>query len=544
MVNYNRDLGSPQKRRRTTEVKHTSTVRRISRLIHQSITNAQRAEAFFDAQKSFDHRSEGLHDIEVKEGVVPSLCLQLGYILNKGPPDGRDVANIFHVLSLVYECSDPVREKSFHQLGRDLLRMTYDAFDSVRYTEQSGWSSYHIMKVLRSLSRLRSASVAMVHQVDILKILQITILDRETNLGAKLEAIATLKNISFYAEDFRYVMLHHPGLLDSLIKSCTDHADDIGREFASAVVRNLAMAPDTKVPMAEHPCLLDALIELTDDGNPKTKRNAVSAIGSLAIEDENSMVFVTHEEGVILQIMQRLLEKDGDAVVRRRAARALRCFGRKDTVGMIVDRQGIVDALCRVATDDPTIEVQVEAVEALACYVSQAEAMSPYYGSIMDAMIKIAKSSPSSSCMETLAKTMNTLACYENHRKPMVNHRHLLETMTSLAIELSSTTLSREHTVSALHSLSCDEENREKMACSHVLITLVTIASDERGESSTAQLNAIRALNNLALSDTNKKCMANEKGLLRSLLQYATISLDPTLKDETKITIVQLIPSL
>ena len=155
------------------------------KVIHQSITTTQRAAAFLDAQKAFDHKLEGLHDIEVKAGVVPSLCLQLGFILNKGPPDGTDVANIFHVLSLVYECSDSVREESFHQLGQDLLRLIYDAFNSIRSTEQSGWSSYHIMEVLRSLSRLRSASVAMVNQKNTLTILQITVLDDKGNLRYK-----------------------------------------------------------------------------------------------------------------------------------------------------------------------------------------------------------------------------------------------------------------------------------------------------------------------------------------------------------------------
>jgi hypothetical protein len=64
--------------------------------------------------------------------------------------------------------------------------------------------------------------------------------------------------------------------------------------------------------------------------------------------------------------------------------RALRCFWRRDSVGMMVDCQGIVDSLCRVAMNDTTIEAQVELVEALACYVSHAQAMLPYYRSIMD----------------------------------------------------------------------------------------------------------------------------------------------------------------
>ena len=99
--------------------------------------------------------------------------------------------------------------------------------------------------------------------------------------------------------------------------------------------------------------------------------------------------------------------------------------------------------------------------------------------------------------------------------------------------------------MSALHSLSCDEDNSEVMASSfHVIMSLVTIASDGMGESGSAQQNAIQALNNLALRETNKKCMANKKGLLKCLLPCATTTPDPALKDETKVTIIHLIPSL
>jgi hypothetical protein len=118
-----------------------------------------------------------------------------------------------------------------------------------------------------------------------------------------------IKNISFYAEDFRLVMLQHPGSLDALIRVCSGNGDDTGREFASAVVQNLAMAPDTNVPMVEHSCLLYTLVNFTEDVNSKTKRNALSAIGSFAIEGENIMIFVTRGDSIILQIMKRLLKR-------------------------------------------------------------------------------------------------------------------------------------------------------------------------------------------------------------------------------------------
>lgn len=88
-------------------------------------------------------------------------------------------------------------------------------------------------------------------------ILQSIILNKDVNHDARLEAVATLKNISFYADDFRLLILQHPGLLEAIIHNCSENEDDLGREYTSAVLRNLAMAPDTKIPMAEHSCLLD-----------------------------------------------------------------------------------------------------------------------------------------------------------------------------------------------------------------------------------------------------------------------------------------------
>ena len=105
-----------------------------------------------------------------------------------------------------------------------------------------------------------------------------------------------------------------------------------------------AITTDTKVPMVAYCTLLDTLVQLMDDSNLKTRRNAVSAIGSLAISDENSMAFVTHGEGIIVKIMRRLVENEFDAVIRRRAVRALRCFGRKDTIDMLADRLGIINS--------------------------------------------------------------------------------------------------------------------------------------------------------------------------------------------------------
>ena len=491
-----------------------------------------------------DHKIEALHDIEVQEGIVSSLCLQLGYVLNKGDPELIDIASVFSIIAMVYQCSDEIRDASFSHVGIDLLRMIFSSFHLVQNTDYFGWASYHIMKVMRSLSRLKDASIVMTQHDDALTILQIVILDEAVNLGAKLEAIATLKNITFFAEDFRLRIMSHPGLFDALIKTCTDRDDNTGREFATAVIRNMAMVPDTKIPMVEHSCLLDVLVELMDDQNLKTRRNAVSAMGSLAIAEENSVIFVTHGEGVLLRILKRLVEEDDDAVIRRRAARALRCFGREETVGMIVDTNGIVESLCAAAMNDPSVEAQIEAIEALATFVSHANIFAPYYKNILDAIIKIASCSPPPSCVQVLLKTMNILSCKRDHRQPMIQHCDLLHTVTVLASDPSGTNTCRELCSSTIYNLTCDEEHRGEMSSKVVLSFLLVVLSEEYRNERLSQTYAVKALENLASYDTNRKCLANETGLLQRLMNFAAVADNSDTKEAAKFTLIQLIPLL
>ena len=512
--------------------------------ILQSITHNQRSNTFFEAQNLLDHQLEELHDVEVNEGIVSSLCFQLGYLLDSSEVHGEDVGKVFFLISLVYQCSDSVRETCFYQLGNELLTMCHNSFQSLRETKHFDWSLHQIVKVLKALSRLRSASITMIQQGGCMRILQSILSKTGISSEARYEAVMTLKNISFYADNFRLLMIQHPGLLDVIIHSCLDSEGGMEmKEHISAILWNLAMAPDTKIPMAEHSCLLDLLVQLTEDYNPKTKRNAVNAISSLVVEGRNSMIFVTHGEGVILEIMKRLVEEDSDPVVRQRAARALRYFGRRDTVEMIVNYRGIIDALCRVGMNDSSVETQVEAIGALACYVKHAHGMTPYYSNIMNSIIKIARSSRSACCIEALAKTMNGLAYFESNRLAMVNHCALLKTLTSIATHPLSTTLSNEFSASALHNLSCEDNNKSTMSSSYVLRTLISLASNERVEALVTRSYAVKALVNLATLETNRKCMAQETGLLRCLIHYATTTTGDV-KDDVKATIINLTPSV
>lgn len=462
--------------------------------------------------------------------------------MNKDVPEIHDVMNIFSIISNVYQCSDGVREASYVHVGKDLMQTIFRSFTFVRESKYSEECSYYIVKVMKALSRVRGASVYMTLQDEALTILNTMIIDRGGNYNAEIEAIATLKNITLYAEQCGHKILHHPGIFDGLLKSCTDRDVDISREIASAVIRNLAMASDTKAEMLGHSSLLDILMELLDDENIKTRRNAISIVINLAISLENGVVFVTHGEGVLLQIIHRLMEEDNDYVVRRRSVRALRYFGSEETIEMIAGQHGIVESLLSIVKYDPCVEVQLEAIDSFASLAYFSHSLSWFYESILESLTQIANFVPHPFCLEALAKTLNTLSCHREHRQGMIHHYNLLSTIPLIASDPMSTMLCREQCVSAIYNFTLDKEHRGKMASCIPYLSAI-LSNRFRGDKKT-QTNAVKALANLVEFEKNKKCVAQESGLMYSLIDFASISDNLETKETIKAIITNMIPSL
>ena len=194
--------------------------------------------------------------------------------------------------------------------------------------------------------------------------------------------------------------------------------------------------------------------------------------------------------------------------------------------------------------NDTSVEAQIEAIEALAAFVSHAHALAPFYNNILDAIVNIANSSPPISCVEALAKTMNALSFIQHHQKPMVDHNDLLRTMTRIASSpIHSSRTCREQCASVINNLSCDEGNREHLIPKHILSFLMFAMSSERRSERLMQSYAVNALVNLAMFEKNKKYLAHEKGLLSSLIDFALESQSSSVKDNVK-TIIDLVPLL
>ena len=512
--------------------------------------NNQSSDTFLQALEIVDHDSENLHDIEIQQGMATALCMHMDQVWNNGDLETNHQSSriILHILSSTFKCSDSVREKTFRDLGTTFVPYILSVMESIWspcVRDSSCASVFFAMEIIRSFSRLQSASLEFMRNARLMSLLENLISGSvsEYFISLRVGALAILKNISFYAEDFRFEILERRSLIEAVLIAAIRRDGDESREYASAILRNLAMAPDTKEEMVVFPVLLEAIVSLLSDPNPKTRRNAVSAIGSISIAEDNSLILVLHGDGAILNILLRLMRFDDDYVIRRRAARALKLIGRRDTVEMLVNYHGMIEALTDVAINDANWETQIEATETLACYASHLQETVGCSETIIHSLLKICTRTTQSACLEIVLKVVKELTLNQDNLSYMMNISSFLPTIISVIRKSSATNAVVEHASGALFNISKNPEQRSKMASRQVFSALAFIAS-KNSEIPQAQMSAVGTIVNLATVPESRKCMATEMGLLKSLMQYATRTQDLELKNDVKSAIMVLIPAL
>ena len=117
------------------------------------IIGSERTPAFRQTQKIFKNRKiEALHDIERSCRrnflfVIASSRIhsQQGLLI-------RIHERHRQIFSLIIHARTKTKAISFQQSGDDISRINSSAFHSVRYTESFDWCTFHLLKVLRSLS--------------------------------------------------------------------------------------------------------------------------------------------------------------------------------------------------------------------------------------------------------------------------------------------------------------------------------------------------------------------------------------------------------
>ena len=261
------------------------------------------------------------------------------------------------------------------------------------------------------------------------------------------------------------------------------------------------MTPSARIVMAQNTDVLSALIRLASQGSRRATRNVLCTLDCLAMESDYCVGMVMHGDGILVNVLRRLMVEESDEVVRRRAARALRLLARDKAIPLLINDDILMDTLASCALHDSAREVRIEAATAFTSCSSLVRAPMPQHDAVLKSLTTLANEKRV--LPEVVAKALKEQALHPMNRIPMANHVGLLDALATIAMKGDESVVAKGYATSALYDLSTEESNREKMATPQVLQALVTNATDRNDEMRDARDLAIKTLLNLSLVDSN-----------------------------------------
>lgn len=570
--------------------------------IHAALTTKQRLVALKHLQQMLlqmqKHQtsaaappppSENIDSARLLEaGLVNALSLQLHRLLNRHGSTPTEMELLCHCLSLVLERCRKLRselQQCIQEQGTPLIDMLTQAtgihkqqhhrHQQQRPSSNSSSTSRSTPCVLQSVLSLfhiiSSSSVGttlLLQSQDVGHTLVTSLSNSNAPDAIVLEALATLKNMTYYDEDCRVILVKLPGFLSALTSLPYQHRRPLSnksRQRLSAVVRNLATSTECRAILIRQPALIGLLARLlstsendSDDDWPTVqeyhafRRNILNTLICLAMDQEWSLLLLLHCDGILVRRLQRLLRDKNDESARRNAARILRLLAHEASIQLLVHDKDLMHQLSDAALLDPSATVRQEATEAFArcAALAQAEPSQPaHYESVLDALQLLVQQQQSRAVShDVLAQTLREQAMRAGNRKLLGKRRILLQTITKIALERGvSSTMAVRDACSTLMYLSMEESNRQGMVQVPDLLDalLNNLSSFSRGDHQEERKDALQTLANLALSSANHEPMAKHSCLLSTLIQFTgKMNNDDELKADLKRTILLLAKAL
>ncbi|CAJ1966689.1 unnamed protein product [Cylindrotheca closterium] len=473
----------------------------------------------------------------VDKGIIRALCLQLGFVLRRRGSVKEEVYDICTAISVFYRfCPGLVSSEDSLRRGTDLFFLLPEAF-------QKG-AVLSVMSIWHSIASTEGGTRTLLQNPNALLGARDVVKNQLGGTDGVLEALGFLKNVTYFCEENRKLVISQRGLLSALTRLPFNDTSEKVRDKVSSVYRNMALSLHTRVALAKRPDFLTALTALANSTSASTVKNMLSTIVSLASDPDSSLLIVFHGEGILVEILRRCISNEEDVTVRKRAVRAIRLLATETSAPLMIHDNTLMDALSKRALHDQSAEVRSEAAEAFAKCASLVTAPMAQHEAVLDALTHLS-SSPHAIPSDVMARALREQANHPENRKALAKREALMVVMGQIAMSDKTSVGAKENICSVWLQLSFEDHSiRELIATPLTLEALVHNATSHGNRNHTIRQDAIKALLNLAAVPSNRERMVKHASLMRTLLHYASTTRQEDLKTEVKAAIMHLAQEL
>ena len=499
----------------------------------------------------------------LEEGAIAALLLQLHGILQQQQQQqqqGRqqieqeEAALILQILDLLlHACPQHLRDKTLIDLNVDffdfasdllLVVMPAEGTKDTDLRQHNNDNTYPCHFPL--LSIIHTCSASALGTAEVLRSRKtlfrvIGILEScDSSDEILCEAVGITKNLAFYSEDCRSMLLRLPNFLVALSHVSTLTFSQHVLERLSATFRNLAVSLDCRVTLVQSSAVLQAFVRMASLPNRSVLRNILNTLINLAIDHESCSLLIVHGDGCLLDAIKRILRSySQDEVIRRRSTRLLRLLSNEACAPMVVRDHDVVHLLTRLSLHDTNQEVRSEASEAFARCAGAIQMNDPHYAEVMEALVTLAKNHSISA--DLFARTLKEQTENKDNCRCVAERQVLVDWIIYTATAPNVSNTAKDDACCVLQHLSTDSNSQQCLVKSSALLDALVVNAMDSITSPARSERSIRSLVQLASIPSNRKMMVNCGKLIQALIHFAAVSQPCHLKDQVKLAIMRLV---
>ena len=520
----------------------------ISLEIHRSVTTKQRLTTLtyllnliqsrrVQRNASEAEQHQAILRSLVHSGSVNALCLQLGYVLHRKESTRQEIEMICTALNSFYtQCPDLATDESVETIASELIQLLLSAYS--RGVIGPVISIWHV------LTGSASGTALLLQHPDVLTQISETMQNHRSEL--LLECLGLLKNLSYYSQECRQQISEHSTMLETLSGIPSSETNTKVLERLSAVFRNLALSPNTRLYLAQQPTVLTALVQLSSHNSQTILRNVLNTFVSIAMDGDSCIRLVFHGEGLLIKVLTRLLNYNGDSMIRKRASRVVRLLCRDGSATFLISDAVLIETTAHLAIHDTNSDVRKEAADAFAACTEFFDPTMDRYGTMLDTLESFVASQRVS--LDCIARALINQMEKPQNQQEVLKRRTLVDSFGTIASSEQSSNVSKQDICKIIMDLSSKDSTIHLVTSETIISALVLNLSDNTTVSNQnneqRQGFAVKALLNLSGIEGNRKVMANHPNLLQAMIQYASKADNDHCKEEVKAMIIRLTTQL
>ena len=526
----------------------------------------------------------------LETGLINALSLQLHCILHRHGSTTVEMELMCHCLCLVFQrCRKQHKELQLciQEQGTPFVDMLTQAIGielrqrSLQSTNSIPSALYSVLSLFSIISSSALGTSLLLQSRDVGVTIVSCLSDPKVPDATIAEILGTLKNMTYFDEDCRIILVKLPDMLSALTALPNYHHRPLSiksRHRLLGIVRNLSTTAECRAILIRQPSFVGLLArfmmadsssdnskndESTAQENQIFRRSMFNTLISLAMDQESSLLLLLHGDGILLRLLHaywRTSIQADDSDTRKSVARILRLLAHEASVPLLIHNTELMHQLSDAALRDSCAAVRTEAAEAFTRCAALARAEtsgqhSHYYEAVLDALQLLVQQQQQSRAVsrDVLAQALREQSMHPGNRAPLGKRSILLQTVTQIALErgVSSVTAVRDACCTLLH-LSLEESNRQDLVqVPNLLDALMTnLSSFSQGDQhdhvdAVERDHAMQTVVNLAQCSANGKTMARHGCLLSTLIQIAgNMHHDNVVKADLKQTILLLVTNL